>query len=253
MANAAASHSGDHNTPAIASGVTTKVTQGIATALASSPTNDTWLKSNSDNGVSASVITHCSLAADARLKAIFAAQDSQTAVLGHFSGSFSALAHILIALAAPELGAFTLGAVEANSTPTATNDNQNPACINAHGSSATTTAIASSHTSGQGHCLPLCLSKTTVASIQMVRCAGTPQPENSAYMVASTKPPQAPALTAGTARQSAGVNRAERRQSQPITNDRPQANIVMCRPEMLIKCATPVALKTSQSARSIEF
>ena len=110
-----------------------------------------------------------------------------------------------------------------------------------------------SHTNGQGHCLPLCLRTTTVASIQMVRWAGTPQPANSAYKAASNKPPQAPALLAGSARQRAGVNLAERRHSQPITSDAAQANMVMCRPEMLIKCATPVALKTSQSARSIAF
>src|SRR5437868_4825953 len=57
---------GAQNTPSMASGVTSKVTQGMATALASSPTSETWLNSSSDKGVSASVTTHCSRAARSR-------------------------------------------------------------------------------------------------------------------------------------------------------------------------------------------
>ena len=45
---------------AMASGVTTSVTQGIATALASRPTSETCWNSSSVSGVSASVTTHCS-------------------------------------------------------------------------------------------------------------------------------------------------------------------------------------------------
>jgi len=49
------------------------------------------------------------------------------------------------------------------------------------------------------------------------------------------------------------LERALRRQSAPTSKAAPQANIVMCRPEMLMRCATPVARNTSQSARSIAF
>ena len=68
----------------------------------------------------------------------------------------------------------------ANSTPTATKLSQKPACSKAHGSAATTTAPASSHTMPQGQRTPANRRMPTVASIQQVRCAGTPQPENSA-------------------------------------------------------------------------
>ena len=44
----------------------------------------------------------------------------------------------------------------------------------------TTTAMASSQVCSQGHWRPLWRSNTTTASIQMVRWAGTPQPENAA-------------------------------------------------------------------------
>ena len=114
-------------------------------------------------------------------------------------------------------------------------------------------AIASSQTMGHGHCRPPWRSSTTVASIQMVRCAGTPQPENKAYSVASNKPPTAPAVAAGSHRHSAGVRLTERRHSQASNKDATQANMVMCKPEIDIRCATPVARKTSQSARSIAF
>src|SRR5882724_8908239 len=59
-AQAATSHSGASATPAIAKGVITSVTQGMATALANSPTTDTWPNNSKVSGVKASVITHCS-------------------------------------------------------------------------------------------------------------------------------------------------------------------------------------------------
>ena len=65
-ASAAASQTGDHSAPSMASGVTTSVTHGIATALASRPITETWLNSRSDSGVSAKVMIHCCLAAVAR-------------------------------------------------------------------------------------------------------------------------------------------------------------------------------------------
>lgn len=68
----------------------------------------------------------------------------------------------------------------ANKTPTATKLNQKPLCNKAHGSNATTTAQASIHTMVQGQRAPDSRNSATVASIRQVRCAGTPQPENTA-------------------------------------------------------------------------
>ena len=44
----------------MASGVTTKVTQGIASKLANKPTKDTWPKKSSVKGAKAQVIAACS-------------------------------------------------------------------------------------------------------------------------------------------------------------------------------------------------
>ena len=150
MAPAARSHSGWISTPSMASGVTTSVTHGIASALASSPTSDTWPNNSRLNGVSASVMTHCSRINTRNLERRRVAPVCE------------------------------LPASLANSTPTATKLNQKPACSNAHGSTATTTAQASSQTCGQGQRTPSSRSVPTVASISTVRCAGTPQPLNKA-------------------------------------------------------------------------
>ena len=56
----ASCHSGAHRVPSKASGVTTRVTQGMARRLATNPTSDTCPNSKSPRGVSASVTTHCS-------------------------------------------------------------------------------------------------------------------------------------------------------------------------------------------------
>ena len=60
------------------------------------------------------------------------------------------------------------------------NESQKPGCISAHGSSAVTTAAARSRTSSHGQRRPDSCNSTTVASIQTVRCAGTPEPEKIA-------------------------------------------------------------------------
>ena len=111
------------------------------------------------------------------------------------------------------------------------------------------TAQASTQTCGHGQCTPDKRKSATVASIRQVRCAGTPQPEKMAYAQASAQPPSKAAKGAGNARHS----RPERRHSQPITATAPQANMVMCKPEIDTRCATPVARNTSQSARSMAF
>ena len=81
---------------------------------------------------------------------------------------------------APTARAAPSASDDAISSPTATNDSQNPACSSAHGSIAVTTTAATSSTSAHGQRRPLARASVTTASIQIVRCDGTPQPENSA-------------------------------------------------------------------------
>src|SRR3990167_8292459 len=155
---AATSQMGAYSTPSMATGVTSKVTQGMASALASKPTNETWLNSSSDKSVSAIVTTHCSRAARHRPAKGLTSHGRQNQCSASFCESNLPLAPVSRTSSAPES--------VANNTPTATNDNQKPPCISAQGSTATTTAMASSQICCQGHCLPLCRSSTTVASIQ---------------------------------------------------------------------------------------
>ncbi len=139
----------------------TSVTQGIASALASKPTTEACPNSNNVSGVSASVMTHCSRSPEASINASWRTRDAAPA-----PGSARS------SRAGPGSAA--------NSTPTATKLSQKPACSKAQGSIVTTTAQASSQTEGQGQRRPDSRNKPTVASIQTVRCAGTPQPLNSA-------------------------------------------------------------------------
>ena len=68
----------------------------------------------------------------------------------------------------------------ANNTPTATKLNQKPAWYKAQGSITTTTAKTPNQIQGQGQTRPDRRNTTTTASIHTVRCAGTPQPLNTA-------------------------------------------------------------------------
>ena len=137
-----------------ASGVTIKVTQGIATRLASKPTMETCPNSSKPSGASASEISHCSR------------QSAASFDKNRFVALLSSVG------AAP--------ASVASSTPTATKLSQKPACHSAHGSATTTTASASSQTHGHGQRTPHHCSRATTASMHTVRCAGSPQPLNMA-------------------------------------------------------------------------
>jgi hypothetical protein len=99
-----------------------------------------------------------------------------------------------------------------------------------------TTTAATSNTSAQGQRRPSVCASVTTPSIQIVRCDGTPQPENTAYAVAHMKPPQRAAIGTGTR----NMARALRRQSRAIRPPDNQANIVMCKPLIETKCAMPV-------------
>ena len=127
------------------------------------------------------------------------------------------------------------------------NESQKPACVSAHGSKTVTTNAAASRTSAHGQRRPPACSSVTVASIQTVRCDGTPQPAKNAYAVAAKRPPQRAALCAGSRR----IAVALRRQAAPIKAPASQANIVTCRPLIDMRWATPVLRNRSQSSRSI--
>ena len=82
--------------------------------------------------------------------------------------------------------------------PTATNDNQNPACRKAHGSHRVTATAANNHTMGQGHRRPDTLNAVNTTNMTTVRWAGTPQPAKTAYSQAATAPPMRAASGEGT-------------------------------------------------------
>ena len=145
---AAASQAGGSAAPSRASGVTSSVTQGMANRFATRPTSETWPNSSSVNGASATVTTSCS------------------------RSSTSSRAPTPRALPGP--------GSDANNTPTATKLSQKPAWVSAQGSASTTTPPTSSQTAGQGQWRADSRNTATAASIQTVRCAGTPQPLNSA-------------------------------------------------------------------------
>ena len=131
-------HKGGMSTPSKASGVTRSVTQGIASALASKPTTENWLNNSKLMGVSARVMTHCSRNMPT----------NRPVALRHQGRCNAASSR---ACAAPS----DASGLAANKMPTATNDNQKPACNKAQGSKATTTAMASNQTCGQAHWRPL--------------------------------------------------------------------------------------------------
>jgi hypothetical protein len=154
-AQAAASHAAGTPTPSMASGVTTNVTQGMASKLASKPTKETCPKNNNPSGAKATVTMSCSRSnAPARLNTTLA----QT-------GCFSPGSH-----------AWPV----AIKIPTATKLSQKPGCNMAQGSHVSTTAPAKAQTKCPGQSRADSLSSTTTANIHIVRCAGTPQPLNKA-------------------------------------------------------------------------
>ena len=59
------------------------------------------------------------------------------------------------------------------------NKSQKPACVSARGSKVVPTAAAQRRTISHGQRMPMLCSSVTLASIQIVRCDGTRQPEKS--------------------------------------------------------------------------
>ena len=119
----------------------------------------------------------------------------------------------------------------------------------AQGSHNSTTVNTANHCTGQGHKVRERLSTMAVSSIQNARCAGTPQPEKTAYAPPSTTAPTLAATGTGTVSRSLGQRRPSVRQIQPIAVSAIHANKVMCMPDTTTKCVTPVRRNTSQSSR----
>ena len=162
-AMAPSDHSGEARLPSRASGVTPSVTTGMATRLASRPTSETCWKKTSVSGVRPSVATTW-VRSPARAAASSRANRLGRAVAA--SPSSTSMAGRAI--------------VDASRRPTAAKESQKPGCVRAQGSSRVTTTAAARSTSGQGQRRPAPCSRQTAASIQIVRCAGTPQPEKTA-------------------------------------------------------------------------
>jgi hypothetical protein len=141
--------------PASASGVTSSVTSGIATRLATNPTIDTCWKNSKVSGASPTVAMACVRSA-LRIAARLRWRQPTGITTWVAAGS------------AP------------NSSATATKDNQKPGCSSAQGSSIATASAAASSTSTEGQRQPRLRSSTTTAIIATVRCAGTPQPASRA-------------------------------------------------------------------------
>ncbi len=133
------------------------------------------------------------------------------------------------------------------SKPTAANDNQNPGCSNAQGSSSVTGTIAASATSEAGQFRPALRNAAVATSITTVRCAGTPHPASNAYSQATPTPPQRAATGVG----SHSAARSERRHDAPMAAPPSQPSIVMWSPEIDMRCATPVSRNTSQPGPAI--
>jgi hypothetical protein len=107
--------------------------------------------------------------------------------------------------------------------------------------------MAHAHTTGQGQRRAPQRKATTTASIRTVRCAGTPQPAKTAYAVAKATPPQAATVGVGHANTAWGQIQAHWRQVSRKNAMASAANMVTCKPEMLMRWATPVVRKIDQS------
>jgi len=158
----------------------TSVTTGIATRLAMKPTSDTCWKKTSVSGVRPSVAIAC-VRRPPRAAATNRAGQARQPEAAPVAAS----------------GARVVAADDAISKPTAMNDSQKPGWVSTHGSNTVTTTAATRRTSAHGQRRPAACSSVTVASIQIVRCDGTPPPAKNAYAVAAARPPARAALGAG--------------------------------------------------------
>ena len=211
---------------AIDSGVTTRLTQGIATALATGPTSDRVENSAATSGVNATVAAHWDRTASPRNPAAFP--------------------HRVAGAARPPCPAMSTaaGAAHQRIATTAPKESQKPAAPTAQGSAMATMPAATSAVGIGPPTRPDGASTAAVASIQQVRCAGMPQPDSSAYPNAQTTATSSTRICRGrratSGSRAAGAAWVNCRQSHPDTAAATNASIVTCMPEMAIRWLTPV-------------
>ncbi len=209
--------------PTRASGVTSRLTSGIATAFASGLTSEIWENSKTVSGTSPSVIAYCVCAAET------------SAARQPDSG------------ATPSARCGARPTVVYRMRPTAPNDSQKPGHSTAHGSSTSTTASARHSTCETLVMRPAQSAAATTDSMYSVLCAGTPKPASSTYSKAMPAPANAAAFCAGRRSGNCAPVKNECRHSQNTRLANRPAIIVICNPEIDIKCEIPVRLNTFQS------
>jgi hypothetical protein len=212
---AASAHSGGSSVPSRASGVTSSVISGIATRLATKPTSDICWKKTSVSGARPTVATACERRPP-RMAWMQAPMHRRTG---------------------RESRAVRMHRLRGHQQPTATNDSQKPGCSSAHGSITATTAAAASSTSGQGQ--------------RARHCAAAPPRRASTPCAAPARPSRRAPHTRQGGRQAAPARGQWRGQPQhrarragataPPPSPASQANMVTCRPLMLIRCDMPGA------------
>lgn len=148
-------HGSGNAVPISASGVVTKLTTGIASALATADTTETCWNSSKVNGSRPNVTASWTRAAPRRPR------QARTGQAGRRPSSRASAATIRAAR---------------KMTATAPNDSQPPADMTAHGSTSATKAAAQHSDRLTGTLRSASRATATVASISSVRCAGTPIP-----------------------------------------------------------------------------
>ena len=131
--------------------------------------------------------------------------------------------------------------------PTAPKESQNPGDNTAQGSSTTTSPSARHNTEEKLVTRPFQTASATTHSMYKVRCAGTPNPANATYRNAMTAPASAATFCAGTNNGNDKLRKNECRQRKEVSPANKPAIIVMCNPEMLMRCPIPARLNTVQS------
>jgi hypothetical protein len=194
--------------PARASGVTAKLTRGMAIALASGLISDSWPNSSMDIGTSPSVTAYWVLAADHK-----AARQPAGAC-------------------APSACACVRPTPAYRITATAPNESQKPGHSTAHGSSSSTMPSAAHSTCDTFAMRPSQSAAATTDSMYSVRCAGTPNPASSTYSSAAAAPANAAAFCAGSSSGNCARVKKERRHRAETRAANSPATMVMCRPEI---------------------
>ena len=214
---------------ASASGVTSRLTTGMATALASGDTSDTCWNSSASAGSRPTVSAACARA-PSRTEAASRADHA--------------------AAGADSSRCRQRPPPHRISSATAPNDSQKPAASGAQGSSAQTSAAASANTREPDTGTRHAAAPATTASMKKVRRAGTPHPASRQYSHAPASAAPAAATWAGCRSDNRMPPQLQRFQACSTAHPASAASIVTCRPLMDTRWVMPVRLKVSQSRGS---